>query len=67
MSKHLILVGGGHAHMMTLANLDQFIAALRAIAREARENPELLHQAPMKPKVQRLDEATAARKPCLCG
>jgi NADH dehydrogenase FAD-containing subunit len=25
MSKHLVLVGGGHAHMMTLANLDQFI------------------------------------------
>ncbi len=25
MSKHLILVGGGHAHMVTLANLHQFI------------------------------------------
>jgi len=48
-------------------NLDQFIEALRFIAQEARENPELLHKAPMKPKVQRLDEATAARKPCLCG
>jgi len=26
MSKHLVLVGGGHAHMMTLANIHQFIA-----------------------------------------
>ncbi len=26
MPKHLVLVGGGHAHMMTLANLHQFVA-----------------------------------------
>ena len=26
MAKHLVLVGGGHAHMMTLANLDAFVA-----------------------------------------
>lgn len=25
MGKHLVLIGGGHAHMVTLANLDQFI------------------------------------------
>ena len=25
MSKHLVLIGGGHAHMVTLANLHQFI------------------------------------------
>ena len=25
MGKHLVLVGGGHAHMVTLANLHQFI------------------------------------------
>lgn len=25
MSKHLVLVGGGHAHMMTLANLHRFV------------------------------------------
>lgn len=24
MAKHLVLIGGGHAHMVTLANLDQF-------------------------------------------
>ncbi|MBN2809040.1 MAG: pyridine nucleotide-disulfide oxidoreductase, partial [Deltaproteobacteria bacterium] len=26
-SKNLILAGGGHAHLLTLANLDKFIAA----------------------------------------
>jgi NADH dehydrogenase FAD-containing subunit len=26
MGKHLILVGGGHAHLLTIANLDKFIA-----------------------------------------
>ncbi|MDF1593312.1 MAG: FAD-dependent oxidoreductase [Desulfobacterales bacterium] len=25
MGKHLVLIGGGHAHMLTLANLDKFI------------------------------------------
>jgi glycine dehydrogenase subunit 2 len=47
--------------------LDRFIAAMRAIAREAQENPDLLHQAPRNPKLGRLDETLAARKPCLCG
>jgi glycine dehydrogenase subunit 2 len=48
-------------------NIDQFIAAMRAIAREARENPALLTAAPCNPKVRRMDETTAARKPCLRG
>ena len=26
MAKHLVLVGGGHAHMMTLANINAFVA-----------------------------------------
>ncbi|MDJ0782595.1 MAG: aminomethyl-transferring glycine dehydrogenase subunit GcvPB [Desulfosarcinaceae bacterium] len=47
--------------------LDRFIAAMRAIAEEAREHPDLLHQAPRNPKLGRLDETLAARKPCLCG
>jgi glycine dehydrogenase subunit 2 len=47
--------------------LDAFIAAMQAIAREAEENPELLHQAPTAAKRRRLDETTAARKPCLRG
>jgi glycine dehydrogenase subunit 2 len=48
-------------------NLDQFIDAFRVIVSEAAENPELLRESPTIPKVRRMDEATAARKPCLCG
>jgi len=45
--------------------LDAFIDAMRAIAKEAAEQPELLHQAPTSTPVRRLDETTAARKPVL--
>lgn len=48
-------------------NLDQFIAALTAIAEEAIREPELLHSAPHNCKVRRLDEVSAARRPCLAG
>ena len=48
-------------------DIDRFIEALRAIVAEARENPELLKSAPGLPKVRRLDETAAARKPCLTG
>ncbi|MEE4358724.1 MAG: aminomethyl-transferring glycine dehydrogenase subunit GcvPB [Desulfococcaceae bacterium] len=48
-------------------NIDAFIEAMRAIAKEAEENPDLLKNAPVKTKVRRMDEVTAARKPCLCG
>ncbi len=51
----------------SLENLDQFVEAIEAIAEEAVENPGLLHAAPLLSKVRRLDEATAARKPCLVG
>ena len=47
--------------------LDRFIDAMRRIAREAEENPDLLHDAPQNAKVRRLDETAAARKPCLAG
>jgi len=46
--------------------LDAFVDALLTIAREARENPELLHSAPHTTPVSRLDEVGAARKPILC-
>ena len=49
------------------ADLDNFIAAMKAIAAEAKENPELLTEAPRIPKVRRLDETAAARNPCLAG
>ncbi|HEY3026931.1 MAG TPA: aminomethyl-transferring glycine dehydrogenase subunit GcvPB [Pyrinomonadaceae bacterium] len=45
--------------------LDQFIEAMRSIAREAVENPELVLNAPHSTRIGRLDEAAAARKPVL--
>ncbi len=48
-------------------DIDQFIEVLLAILKEARDNPQLLHDAPVNTKLQRLDETLAARKPCLCG
>jgi glycine dehydrogenase subunit 2 len=45
--------------------LDAFIQAMRQIAREAVETPDLLHQAPTKAPVRRLDEVRAARQPVL--
>jgi glycine dehydrogenase subunit 2 len=45
--------------------LDEFITAMRQIAREAREQPERLQQAPTQTPVTRLDEARAARRPVL--
>jgi len=47
--------------------IDAFIDAMRRIAAEAEEHPELLHRAPTKSKRRRLDETAAARKPCLTG
>jgi len=45
--------------------LDAFCDALLAIAREAEEEPEVVHEAPHATPVGRLDEAAAARKPVL--
>jgi glycine dehydrogenase subunit 2 len=45
--------------------LDQFIEAMRSIAREAKENPDLVIAAPHSTRIGRLDEAAAARKPIL--
>jgi glycine dehydrogenase subunit 2 len=47
--------------------LDGFIEAMKAIAGEAKENPAWLLEAPTATKRRRLDETTAARKPCLRG
>jgi glycine dehydrogenase subunit 2 len=45
--------------------LDSFAEALLAIAREARSDPQLLHEAPHRAPVTRLDEVRAARHPDL--
>ena len=46
-------------------SLDEFAEAMKEIAREADENPDLLHQAPSETPVGRLDETKAAREPVL--
>lgn len=48
-------------------NLDRFIWAIKEIVNEAKENPEILKQAPHNTKVKRLDEVYAARNPVLTG
>ncbi len=48
-------------------DIDRFIEALKSIVAEAGENPDLLKRAPILPKVRRLDETAAARKPRLAG
>jgi glycine dehydrogenase subunit 2 len=45
--------------------IQQFIEAMRSIAREAEENPDLVRNAPHTTRIGRLDEAAAARKPVL--
>ena len=45
--------------------IDQFIAAMKTIAKEAETHPEKFHDAPYLPKVSRPDEAQAARQPVL--
>jgi glycine dehydrogenase subunit 2 len=49
----------------TKQTLDDFVAAMVEIAREARETPDLVKKAPHLTRLGRLDEARAARKPRL--
>jgi glycine dehydrogenase subunit 2 len=49
----------------SLEELDLFIDAMRSIAREVEESPELVKTAPHSTRVSRLDEVQAARKPIL--
>lgn len=43
-------------------SLDEFVAAMVAVAQEGMENPELLLTAPHRTKVSRMDEVRAARQ-----
>jgi glycine dehydrogenase subunit 2 len=45
-----------------IEELDRFVSAMKQIAREAEESPEILHEAPVRMPVRRLDEVRAARK-----
>jgi glycine dehydrogenase subunit 2 len=49
----------------TKQTLDAFVEAIASIVREARENPDVVKQAPHLTRLGRLDEARAARKPRL--
>jgi glycine dehydrogenase subunit 2 len=49
----------------TKETLDEFVGAMLAILREARESPELVKEAPHHTVVGRMDEARAARQPRL--
>jgi glycine dehydrogenase subunit 2 len=49
----------------SVEELDLFIEAMRSIAKEVEETPELVKTAPHSTRVSRLDEVGAARKPVL--
>ncbi len=49
----------------SVEELDLFVAAMRSIAKEVEETPEVVKTAPHSTRVSRLDEVTAARKPVL--
>jgi len=49
----------------TKQTLDEFVDALAAIDREAKEQPDLVKGAPHLTRLRRLDETRAARKPVL--
>jgi len=46
----------------SIETLDRFIQAMKKIKKEAAENPELLHNAPTRTPVRRLNEVKAARE-----
>ena len=49
----------------SLEELDLFIAAMRSIAKEVEDTPDLVKTAPHSTRISRLDEVQAARKPIL--
>lgn len=49
----------------TKATLASFATAMESIAREAEEDPEVLHSAPLTQPVKRLDEVNAVKHPIL--
>jgi glycine dehydrogenase subunit 2 len=49
----------------SLEEMDFFIEAMKSIAREVEEDPQMVLDAPHSTRVSRLDETSAARKPIL--
>ena len=51
--------------IVEFAELDQFIDAMKSVAEEVDESPEIVLEAPHNTRVSRMDETAAARKPVL--
>jgi glycine dehydrogenase subunit 2 len=49
----------------SLEELDLLVDAMKTIAREVEEDPEMVKNAPHSTRISRLDETAAARKPVL--
>lgn len=49
----------------SLETLDEFIEVMHKVAKEARENPEMVKNAPLTTPISHPDETTAAKKPIL--
>jgi len=49
----------------SVEELDQFIEAMKSIAKEVEEDPQVVLDAPHHTRISRLDETAAARKPVL--
>ena len=49
----------------SVETLDKFIDAMKQIAKEAEENPELLKTAPHNTIIKRVDDDRAVKKPIL--
>ncbi|MBW9155919.1 aminomethyl-transferring glycine dehydrogenase subunit GcvPB [Clostridium tagluense] len=49
----------------SLESINEFVEIMKKIALEAKENPEVLHEAPHAAPVRRLDQVKAARTPIL--
>ena len=49
----------------SVEELDQFIEAMKSIAKEVEEDPQVVLDAPHHTRISRLDETSAARKPVL--
>lgn len=61
--KHVLLIEPTETE--TKETLDGFATAMKEMAREAKENPELLHDTPHDTPVRRLDDVDANRHPNL--
>ncbi|MCK6440028.1 MAG: hypothetical protein L6Q71_07490, partial [Planctomycetes bacterium] len=69
----LAAVTGGHGSIMiepteseSKATIDYFIDVMKKVAKEAKDNPQVIKDAPHTAPVRRLDEVKATTQPVLC-